>query len=171
MKINPLADCPQLAPVVAQWHFGEWGHFYSGGTVDGWLDHIRTRINANQIPMTIVALEDDGQPVGTAALVEHDMETHRELSPWLGGVYVIPSARRRGVASALVRHLMDRAAGFGVRDLYLYTNGAEGLYQKLEWRVLSREPYMGREVTIMKSTPSNRPLERPGFAGRSTPFR
>ena len=55
------------------------------------------------------------------------METHRELSPWLGGVYVIPSARGRGVARALVREVMDRAAAFGVPVLYL----------------------MGRDVTIM----------------------
>lgn len=171
MRISPLADCPHLAPVVAQWHFDEWGHLYRGGTVDGWLDHIRTRINADRIPMTVVALDDDGQPVGTAALTEHDMETHRELSPWLGGVYVVPRARRRGVASALVRDLMGRAADFEIRDLYLYTSGAEGLYRKLDWRVLSREPYMGREVTIMTSTPSSRPLERSGCAGRSTPFR
>jgi hypothetical protein len=45
--------------------------------------------------------------------------------------------------------VIDRAAAFGVPVLYLYTNGAEGLYQKLDWRVLSREPYMGRDVTIM----------------------
>ena len=70
------------------------------------------------------------------------------------------SARRRGVASALVRDLMGRAADFGIRDLYLYTNGAEGLYQKLDWRVLLREPYMGREVTIMTSRLSNGPVDR-----------
>lgn len=104
MKISALADCPHLSPVIAQWHFGEWGHLYPGGTVDGWLHHIRTRMNADRIPTTV---------------------------PWLGGVYVIPPARRSGVARALVRHVMARAADFRIRDLYLYTNGAEGLYQKL----------------------------------------
>src|SRR2546421_2679994 len=144
MKIIAPTDCPHLAPVIAQSHFGEWGHLYSGGTDDGWLDHIRTRMNADRVPMTVVALDDGGLPVGTAALTEDDMETHRELCPWLGGVYVIPPARRRGVASTLIRYLRARAAAFGIRDLYLYTNGAEGLYQQLDWRLLSREPYMGR---------------------------
>jgi GNAT superfamily N-acetyltransferase len=148
MKIISLADRPRVAPVIAQWHFAEWGHLYPGGTVDGWLDHIRTRMNHDRIPMTVVALDDE-EPVGTCALVERDMETHPELFPWLAGVYVIPAARRRGVASALVRHMMGRAADFGVRDLYLYTNAAQALYQKLGWRVLSRESYMGRDVTIM----------------------
>jgi len=149
MKIRSLADCPRLAPVIAQWHFAEWGHLYPGGTVAGWLDHVRTRMNTDRIPMTMVALDDGEEPVGTAALTERDMETRSELSPWLGGIYVVPAARGRGVASALVRELIGRAADLGVRDLYLYTNGAEGLYEKLGWKLLSREPYMGREVTVM----------------------
>ena len=73
------------------------------------------------------------------------METHPELSPWVGGVYVIPAARGRGVASALIGHVMSRAEEFGIRDLYLYTNGAEGLYLKLGWRVLSERRTWGRQ--------------------------
>ncbi|PYN46794.1 MAG: hypothetical protein DME00_17825 [Candidatus Rokuibacteriota bacterium] len=96
MEISSLADCPHLLPIVAQWHFSEWGHLYPGGTVDGWLDHLRTRMNAHHIAMTVVALDPRGDPIGTAALTEHDMETHR--------------------------------------DLGLYTNGAEGLYQRLGWK-------------------------------------
>ena len=169
MKISPLADYPRFAPLIAQWHFGEWGHLYPGGTVDGWLDHIRTRIHVDRIPMTVVALDDRDEPIGAAALIEHDMETQPELSPWLGGLYVIPTARRRGVANALIRHLMGCAADFGIRDLYLYTNSAEALYRKLDWRLLSREPYMGQEVALMTTRPSNRPLELPvAFGARSS---
>jgi len=53
-------------------------------------------MNAHHIAMTVVALDPRGDPIGTAALTEHDMETHR--------------------------------------DLGLYTNGAEGLYQRLGWK-------------------------------------
>ena len=59
------------------------------------------------------------------------MGTRPELSPWLGGVYVVPTSRGRDVASALVRALSGRAAEFGVRDLHLYTHSAQGLYQKM----------------------------------------
>lgn len=110
MKISPLAKCPHLAQLLARWHFAEWGHLYPGGTVAGWLDHIRTRMNADRIPLTIIALDDREQPVGTAAITAHDMETHPELSPWLGGVYVVPAQRGRGVAIALIRDLIRRAA-------------------------------------------------------------
>jgi len=115
LTIIPLAECPLLAPVVARWHFGEWGHFYPGGTVDGRLDHIQTRMNRDRIPMTVVALDGE-EPLGAGALVEHDMGC---------------------------------AVDFGTRDLYLYTASAERLYEKLGWRLLSREPYMGREIGLM----------------------
>jgi hypothetical protein len=65
--------------------------------------------------MTVLALADREEPIGTAGLTEHDMDTHRELSPWLG----------------------------------LYTNGAEGVDAGVGWRRRSREPYMGRDVSIM----------------------
>jgi GNAT superfamily N-acetyltransferase len=152
VTIIPLADRPDLAPEIARWHFSEWGHHYPGGTVEGWLEHIRTRMHADRVPMSVLALDDRGEPLGTACLTEHDMDTHPELSPWLGGVYVIPAARRQGVASALVRHLMARSADLGVRELFLYTNGAERVYEGVGWRRRSREPYMGRDVTVMSCT-------------------
>src|SRR5438552_10169951 len=86
MTILPLVDRPDLATVVAQWHFSEWGHLYPGGTVDGWLDHLRTRMNAHHIAMTVVALDPRGDPIGTAALTEHDMETHRDLGRYTNGL-------------------------------------------------------------------------------------
>jgi len=88
---------------------------------------------------------DGDEPLGTGALVERDMETHPELSPWLGGVYVTPIARRRGVASAIVPHVMGCAVDFGMRDLYLYTASAERLYGKLDWRRLEITFYSSLE--------------------------
>ena len=43
---------------------------------------------------------------------------------WLQSVYVAPAARRRGVLTALYRHLRDRAAGAGVVGLRLYVEQA-----------------------------------------------
>jgi hypothetical protein len=39
-----------------------------------------------------------------------------------------------------------------VRELYLYTNGAERVYEGVGWLQRSREPYMGRDVTVMSCT-------------------
>ena len=76
------------------------------------------------------------------------MSTHREISPWLGGVFVAPAHRRKGIASALVRHAVRQAAAMGVMRLYLFTNPRD-LYEKLGWRAIVEEQYEGQSVTIM----------------------
>ena len=95
-----------------------------------------------------MALEGD-ELLGSVSLNECDMDTRADLTPWLGGLLVKPEARGRGVATALVRHLEERAGGMGVRRLYLYTNSARGLYQKLGWQVMGLEQYEGKIVTLM----------------------
>jgi GNAT superfamily N-acetyltransferase len=79
------------------------------------------------------------------------MSTRLDLSPWLAGVYVVPEARRRGIASSLVRYAESFAAEVGVGRLYLHTDGSESLYQRLGWLPVGREPYEGSVVSIMTS--------------------
>jgi len=77
------------------------------------------------------------------------MRTHRDLSPWLSGLFVTPAARGQGVASALVRHLVERSTRIGIDHLYLYTSSARGLYERLGWRAIVEDQYDDRRVTIM----------------------
>jgi GNAT superfamily N-acetyltransferase len=83
-------------------------------------------------------------------LLPGDMDTHPELSPWLGGVFVLPEYRRRGIGSALIRHSISQAGALGFSHLYLYTNGAERVYERLGWEEWRREAYEGRMVTVME---------------------
>ncbi len=61
---------------------------------------------------------------------------------WVGGMGVVPEARRSGVGEALMRGLIDHARGAGVRTLFLEvleTNaGARALYEKLGFRAFRR---------------------------------
>ena len=148
-RIYVLPDVPHLAPVVAGWWFSEWGHLVPNSTVDGWRDNmIRKQMNRETIQIVFVAVVG-AEPVGACAIVNHDMATHRELSPWLSGVYTPTSQRRRGIASALVLRALDAAAGLGVTKLFLYTRHAESLYARLGWQTFSRELYQGNEVAMM----------------------
>lgn len=151
MHIANVADHPDLIDTVARWHFDEWGHHDPGGSVQSWADHLRRRTNRDRIPATYIALNGDGEDelCGTVLLVQHDMSTHPELSPWVGGVYVNPAHRGKGIASALVRHAVQQATTMGVTRLYLFTESARGLYEKLGWQAIVEEEYQGEPVTIM----------------------
>ena len=71
----------------------------------------------------------DGEPVGLANLGV------RAQDAWIGGVGVVPSARRAGVGEALMRAVHDEARSRGVERVWLEvfdTNaGARTLYEKL----------------------------------------
>jgi N-acetylglutamate synthase-like GNAT family acetyltransferase len=84
--------------------------------------------------------------------VEHDMEIHRELSPWLAGVYVHPQSRRQGVGSALVHHALQQVHRLQIPALYLYTHPARSFYERLGWELLEETTYHERPVSIMRFT-------------------
>lgn len=148
MRIENIADYPDFIETVARWQWGEWGHLDPTDSLAARITSLSAQTDPNRIPTTYIALDGD-EPLGTASLVKHDMSTHRELLPWLASVYVTPTARGRGVASALVRHVVGQAAAMGVTRLYLYTPDAQGLYEKLGWRVMAEEHFEGHPVTIM----------------------
>lgn len=57
----------------------------------------------------------------------------------LRSVVVVGSARRRGIAAALVRRAMAHAQSEGCATLYLLTLDAEGYFRRFGFRVVDRE--------------------------------
>jgi GNAT superfamily N-acetyltransferase len=152
MRIELLADHPSLVPVVSDWHFDEWGTNDPGTTPADWASELAGRCERDRIPITFVALVGS-EPVGSTSLVHWDMETRRDLTPWLASVYVVPAFRQRGVATALVTGALAKARELGVRRLHLWTRSAAGLYERLGWRPLVEEPYAGKTVLVMVREP------------------
>lgn len=148
VRVESIADLPDLVETVARWQWDEWGHLDPADSLAARITYLQTQVESDGIPTTFIALEGD-TPLGSASLVTDDMPTHPELTPWLASVYVMPDARGRGVASALVRCAVERAAELGVARLYLYTEGARGLYEKLGWQVIAMDHFEGSPVTIM----------------------
>lgn len=149
----PLANVPDLIPVIARWHWDEWGGSDPKGSLAGWTDGLRRRSGRNHIPISWVALVGR-TPAGSVALINSDMVTHPELPPWLSGLFVLPEQRNRGIGSRLTAHCEQWAARRGVQRVYLYTETAAPLYAERGWSVLGRERYEGAEKTLMaKSLP------------------
>ncbi len=71
----------------------------------------------------VALAELDGEPVATAHALYSDGQAGRAV--YLGGVTVIPRARRRGIAAAISRGLVRRAAAQGARFAHLHTESDE----------------------------------------------
>ncbi len=150
MKIDYLANHAELAEQLAKFSWTEWRHIYEqrGESFADAARSYRERAQIGALPLAFVALAEQ-QLVGMVSLKDADLEIRPELTPWLGGLYVVPERRRRGVASLLVQRAEEEAARLGLPKLFLWTSSAEGLYDKLGWRVVERVAYCGKRIVIM----------------------
>ena len=152
MRIEFLSDHPEALPKLAEWQHAEWGNLRPGDTLEKRMVRLAGMAKRHRIPLTVVALEGD-EVLGSASLIQHDMETRMELSPWLAGVFVGEAYRRRGIGAELVRRIMSEAAKFKVPLLYLYTVHSEKFYAALGWELQERTSYREQKVVIMTYTP------------------
>ena len=152
MKILNLRDKPQHLPVLARWHHAQWAYLDPDTSLEKRLAKMQAHLDEVIVPGTYIATDDDGNLLGSAAIVSSDMDTHPEWSPWLASVYVAPEHRRKGVGASLVRHVMQQARQAGMTTLYLFTPDQEHFYGTLGWQVLVREGYLGHDVVVMCST-------------------
>lgn len=91
----------------------------------------------------VVARAPDGTIVGTARAISDDAK-----HAWVYDVWTAPEFRNRGLATALLRLLVDHGRVRNTRRQHLCTKDAQPLYRKLgfeEGRV-SRHPYMVRQA-------------------------
>jgi len=152
MTIEYLADHPEAIPTLAEWQHAEWGHTRPCDTAEKRAGRLRNYSNRDRIPLTVVALEGT-EVLGAASLIEHDMETRMELTPWLAGVFVGEAYRRRGIGAKLVRRIMAEAGKLKVPLLYLYTVHSERFYAGLGWALIERTSYLDHKIVIMTYPP------------------
>lgn len=148
MKIVPLGERPELVDQVAAWGFAEWGHLNPGQTPQSRTAEIREGMNADRVPIVLVALDDAGAMLGTASLLFDDIEGDPR-NPWLASVFVPAEHRGKGVASALVTAIEEAARRLGYPMLYLFTTSAAPLYARLGWRALEQRDYRGEHIQVM----------------------
>ncbi len=151
MDIVDLASQPEHIAELAALHEEAWGYLVPDSSVEKRIQQLKNACEDGAIPSMYIAT-DEQTLVGSAALIEFDMRTRKDLTPWLAAVYVKAAYRRRGIGTALVARVEAQAAELGIETLYLYTPSAAGLYRKLGWELFERCKYMDTNVDIMHKT-------------------
>jgi GNAT superfamily N-acetyltransferase len=148
VQIDLLADRPEFVPTLAEWHFREWAYLRPGDSVANRIRLLHERSGRHELPVTFVA-SSGAELLGSGMLIHHEMDTRRQYTPWLAGVFVIPAERQRGVGRALTQHVISEAAARSFLTLYLFTPNAEAFFCHLNWSIVERTRYRGAHVTIM----------------------
>jgi len=149
IEFAPLTKHREFIPTLAEWHQREWGYLNPMKTVASRVEEFEAHLSEDLIPSTIVAMEDD-ELLGSASLVESDLDSRPEIGPWLASVYVCPQHRRRGIGGQLVRSIDELAHDSEEFDaLHLYTTDREDFYLHLGWSVAERTTHNGVAIIIM----------------------
>lgn len=149
MNISFIADHPEFIDTLAPWVSEHWRPILTQETVESRVAKFRTHLNHYTLPIAWVA-HSGSKVFGTAALRAHDLPDHDHLTPWLGGVYVAPQFRRRGIGTALCSAVEQHAKTIlGISALYLFTLDKQAWYGSLGWSMFGPCTWCGRAGDIM----------------------
>jgi GNAT superfamily N-acetyltransferase len=109
---------------------------------ESFLESVKRLIERSDTEFWLAALDDGPTPVGVTQLrFRYSVWTAAE-DCWLEDLFVAREARRRGIATALVQRVLERARKRGCCRVELDTNednhGAIALYESLGFSVTSK---------------------------------
>jgi len=150
MKVDYLFNQKQFVPGLTQHMYEHWRTLLeaTGKSGQDFAQSMRDRCRTDSLPLALVAFDAD-ELLGTISLKPRDLDIRPELTPWLGGLFVLPQYRGRGIGSVLVGRIVAEAERLLLPCLYLWTPSSEGLYARHGWTLLERAPYHGYEISIM----------------------
>jgi N-acetylglutamate synthase-like GNAT family acetyltransferase len=149
LSIKKIKECPLHIEEICRWHHDEWGYLNPGRPFSDRIDEMQEHLEDKLIPNTFICLDGD-RPVGSASILECDMQIRSHLRPWLAGVYVLNDYRHRKIGRDLVRKIMEHVRTGKVKTLYLYTPDREHFYKHMNWQTIEKIDYHDTLVTLMK---------------------
>ena len=146
LTVSKLEEVPDMAPTIADWIEHEWYRL----PIHDFFDAVATRrwVRGDCLPQTLVAFQNQ-VPVGTASIVDRDMDIRPNWGPWLACVYVPVERRSQGIATHLIHSALRLSASLGLKALYLYTDKHASLYSRAGWRPIDTTQFEGSFVTVM----------------------
>jgi GNAT superfamily N-acetyltransferase len=152
IRIDYLCNHRHLIPELSSLLYAEWHDLYQAAalTQQDLISALEQRCVTNVLPLTLVAVDAEGQLVGAGSIKLDEPGTKVGLSPWLGGIYIKQQQRGLGLGAQIVTALERQARALGVSALYLSADTAEAFYLRLGWQVLERLESLGvRDVALM----------------------
>lgn len=149
-RIEDLSARIDVIPLLAQWHFKQWGDLTGAATESDYEALLSRNASARSLPLTLIAVSGK-RLLGSINIVDCDMAIRSELKPWLAQLYVAVPERNRGIGSKLVHAAIDRSRKLGFRCLYLYTSGTLPVfYERIGWTRRETVQYKDKARIVME---------------------
>jgi len=142
LKIYPLSERKFLYPILAYWSYKNW-YLTRNVPFKFVLHEYKRRSELDALPCSFIAFWGE-LPVGMVSIKATDMLKRQELSPWLSALYVSPEYRKRGIATELIRAVLNLCSYKGFKRIFLfidtrYMEELEKFYGCRGWIFLDEE--------------------------------
>ncbi len=146
--LTSLQEHPEFIHLLASLHLPQWQAAHPGWTQADWEKEFQRHLGA--FPCTLLALNESNALLGSASLVEDDMNGATDYSPWLANVLVLPAARGSGVGGKLIAAIEAKAAALNFPALHLFTEDQQALYARRGWQEIQSLDFEGKRVSLMR---------------------
>lgn len=155
IRIALLADHPECLPTLVRWFEDEWQPHY-GPHGEGSAEHdLNECCRRDALPLALVAMNEDADPVATAALRQSSVGAQPGEGPWLAALLVAPQYRRHGIATALVTAIGDEALARGFDRLFTSTDAEAFVSGQSGWQALRQETSLRGPITVYSKSLEN----------------
>lgn len=149
--VVPLRQRPDLVPFFTQCFEREWADWYGPGRRgDARSDLLDFANPAGELPVGVVALDDDASPLGIAALKPTSIDSYAHVGPWATAGYVIPARRREGTGALLLAALLAEARRLGFGEVFCATATAVSLLEREGWTRIDTVSHDGGTQLIFR---------------------
>ena len=134
-SVTHTKHVPHLHQQAAELSRDAWKLDFPEDTTQTYLDMFNVSgTYAGRLVEVFAAINQADELLGLATLVDDDgLPGATEPGPWLAAVFVVPEARKLGVGSALIDHVVNRSRELGYSEIFLYTDHQQQWYEKRGW--------------------------------------
>jgi GNAT superfamily N-acetyltransferase len=140
ITIGFLADHLDTIPTLANWFRAQWPDYYAAMSQEEMEQDFLEDASRDRLPIRLVAFKS-GELAGTIILRDNETEMLHDFQPELGGLYVVESHRKQGIATVLIRAGMQVARDQGYETVFATTAAAAGILEHLGWEFLQTVVY------------------------------
>lgn len=162
IKLLPISQALDFASQPLSWSLKMWGEGKSEFSAQDWHDFYQRAKSANYeswdnngtdqelLFMAIQESNGKSEVVASIALCDFDdLEEFRRYKPWVAAFIVREDLRGQGVGEKVLKLVESKAINYGIKEIYLWTEGERNFYAKRGYKYLETLTKPGRNIDLM----------------------
>ena len=163
IKLIPVSLAKEFADQPLDWSLKLWGDGKSEFSADDWRNFYKNDMNSDyskfnpdgsdQELLFMAIRTNDGieEVVASIAICDFDdIEEYRQFKPWIAAFIVREDLRGTCVGSTVLELMEKRILAYGVKHIYLWTEGEKNFYGKRGYLLIDQLHKPGRVIDLMQ---------------------